>query len=34
MFEGATEMELEGKVYNIVRDKDDRGETYVLTAKN
>lgn len=34
MSEGATEMELEGKVYNIARDKDDRGETYVLTPKN
>jgi hypothetical protein len=34
MFEGATELELEGNVYNIARDKDDRDEIYVLTPKN
>ena len=34
MFAGDTEMELDGVVYNIARDRGDRGEFYVLTPES
>lgn len=34
MFAGDTELELEGVLYTIARDRGDRGEFYVLTPES